>query len=222
MESRAKRRSLLDLSREAMTWAVWLISFYIAAQMIADITATKMVSLFGIVVPGGTLIYALTFTLTDFIQRKLGKKTADSLVVVAGVINIGMALYFQLIIGMPYPPFWGAQEAFAGILGIVWMIVGPSILAEVVSGLLDNYLYDIVKQRPALGMLLSNAISVPVDSIVFAGLAFGVLPLLFPNAGAQAMSIGALWAMVKGQTLFKWAVGAVVMPIMYFVRRSDQ
>lgn len=217
-----KSQSPWTTSRKAMIWAVWLISVYVAAQVFADITATKMISLVGIVVPGGTLIYALTFTLSDFIQRKLGKKTADLLVVVSGIINVGMALYFQLIIGMPYPPFWGAQEAFASTLGIVWMIVGPSILAEVVSGLLDNVLYDLVKQRPALGMLLSNLVSVPTDSIVFGSLAFGVLPLLFPSTGAQPMTIAALWSMIKGQVIFKWVVGAVIMPIMYFVRQGDQ
>jgi uncharacterized integral membrane protein (TIGR00697 family) len=191
-----------------------------AAQIIADVTAIKLVTLMGIVLPGGTLVYALTFTLTDFIQRKMGKRLADQLVVIAAVINIGMALYFQFIVGAAYPTFWPAESqlAFASTIGIVWTIVGPSILAELVAGLLDNLLYHVVRGKPALGMLLSNAISVPVDSLIFAGLAFGVLPALM---GGHALGMASIWQLVKGQVLFKWIVGAVIMPVMFFIRKQD-
>lgn len=206
-------------SQHTLTWAVWLVSLYIAAQMIADISATKMVDLFGIVLPGGTFIYAVTFTLTDFMQRKLGKRVADLTVVAAGVVNVLMALYFIFVIKMPYPVFWGGQDAFAATLGIVWMIVAPSILAEVVSGLLDNFIYELF-EKPWAGMLVSNLLSVPTDSIVFAGLAFYVLPRIFP--GGHAMTGAELFAVIKGQTLIKWVVGAVIMPIMALVRRSER
>jgi len=203
-----------------LTTIVLLVALYMAAQIIADVTAIKLVSLVGIVLPGGTLVYALTFTLTDFIQRKMGKRLADQLVVIAAAINIAMALYFQFIVGAAYPPFWPAeaQLAFASTIGIVWTIVGPSILAELVAGLLDNLLYHVVRDKPALGMLLSNAVSVPIDSLIFAGLAFGLLPAL---TGGHALGVASIWQLVKGQVLFKWIVGAVIMPVMIFIRKQD-
>ncbi len=196
-----------------------LVAAYLAAQIIADITAVKLVIIAGIAMPGGTLMYALTFTLTDFIQRKTTKAVADALVVIAAVVNIVMALYFQLIINIPRAPFWpqGSQDAFAQTLGILWMIVGPSILAEVVAGLIDNWVYELVRSKPWLGMLLSNLVSVPIDSVLFAGLAFGLLPLLF---GGNAYTVADLWALVRGQVFFKWVVSATIAPLMFFMRQG--
>lgn len=203
--------------------AIVLVSMYIAAQMIADVTAVKLVTLFGVVVPGGTLIYAVTFTLRDMLHKRLGKRAAQATIVMAAVVNILMALYFLLTINMPSPPFWGMQEAYESILGFVPYIVAASILAEVLSELVDTELYHIAargfaKDRIWLRVVFSNLFSVPIDSIVFAYLAFSIFPGIF---GGHAIDMAGIRQMVIGQTLFKWVVSMVVMPATYLTGSGE-
>lgn len=201
-----------------MKLAVVLISAYMACQMIADIAAVKMVSLFGLVIPAGTFIYAVTFTVRDLIHKRLGKTVARWVVASAAVINIGMALYFVFTINLGYPVFWQGQEAYATILGVVPSIVAASIIAEFVSEMVDTELYQIAwekfaRNRQWLRVVFSNLFSVPLDSLVFAVLAFRVFTPSVPWSGIAAM--------VLGQSLFKWAVATVVMPLTYLVKPSE-
>jgi len=51
---------------------ILLIGLYIACGVIANVTASKPVELGSIVVPAAVFIYALTFTLIDLINERLG------------------------------------------------------------------------------------------------------------------------------------------------------
>jgi len=195
-----------------------LTAFYIACQIIADITAVKLVEVFGMVIPAGTFVYAATFTLRDAIHRKAGKDYTLAVVIAAGVINILMAAYFMFTTGLPAPVYWGAQEAYATVLSVVPYIVAASIAAEVVSEILDTELYHKAASTFAqnhlwLRVVFSNLFSVPLDSLIFAGLAFVVFPLLM---GQEALPGSALATMIISQSLFKWVVTAIVLPTIYW------
>ena len=88
-----------------------LTAGYLLCQIIADVTASKMVDLFGIYVPAAVFIYALTFTLRDVVHKQLGNQQADFMVLTAGVVNVLMAAYFMLTSALKPAPFWGNQEA---------------------------------------------------------------------------------------------------------------
>ena len=201
-----------------MKLAVVLVAAYMACQMIADITAVKMVEVFGLVIPAGTFVYAATFTVRDLIHKRLGKSVARWTILSAAAINIAMALYFVFTINLGYPPFWQGQEAYASILGVVPSIVAASIIAEFVSEWVDTELYQIAwesfaRNKQWLRVVFSNLLSVPLDSIIFAILAFRIFTPSVPWPG--------IWSMVLGQSLFKWAVATVVMPLTYLVKPSE-
>ena len=110
-----------------------ICSIYIFLQMVADIAATKVIVIGKLVMDAG-IIYSLTFTWRDLIHKQLGKKAAQTSIIVAGVINILMALYFLFVIKLPPESSWaaaGGQTAWEFIFGIVPRIVIASILAEI-------------------------------------------------------------------------------------------
>lgn len=195
-----------------LVWlTVLLVAGYVTLQLVADVCAVKMVSLFGVVLPGGSLVYAVTFTWRDLVHKKLGRAWARACIFLAAAMNVFMGLAFVWLIKMPYPPFFGAQAAVEVVLMQVPRIVIASIIAELVSELVDTELYQLVWR--ALGsrfqwlrVVASNGISVPVDSALFAGLAFGGV---FPTA--------ALVSMIWGQCVWKWLVGAVSTPMIYAI-----
>ncbi len=188
-----------------------VISAYIAAQMLADVTSLKIALVGGFSIDGGTFIYPLTFTLRDLVHKMLGKRAARALIVTAAGINLLMAGLFAFVSWLPADPQWELQAEFAAILGPMWRIVLASILAEVISELLDTEIYHLWVSRVTrryqwARVLVSNALSVPVDSLVFGWAAFGgVLPT------------EVVWSIFWSNVLVKGAVTLISLPGIYLV-----
>src|SRR3989338_879644 len=136
-----KSASNLRLNKTQAT--IILAGVYIFLQMAADIAAAKVIVLGKIVMDAG-IIYSLTFTWRDLIHKQLGKKAAQTAIILAGVINVLMVLYFWFVVKLPAESSWaalGGQKAFEFIFGIVPRIVIASIIAEIVSELIDTEVY---------------------------------------------------------------------------------
>lgn len=186
------------MNQRTLNTIVILITAYIAAQMLADIASLRIVLIAGFSVDAGTLVYPFTFTLRDLVHKIAGVKVARTLIFAAAGINVLMALLFWLVASLPADPMGGAQTAFVEALNPVWRIVLASIIAEVISELLDTEAYRLWQRRFGSRfqwgrVLVSNAVSVPVDSAVFIAVAFaGVLP------GEVVLAIFASNVLVKG------------------------
>jgi len=165
-----------------LTAAVLVSVFYVAAQMMADIASLRIVLIAGFSIDAGTFVYPLTFTLRDMVHKVAGIKTARILIIAAAGVNLLMALLFKVVSILPADLTVGPQTEFARVLSPIWRIVGASILAEVISELIDTESYRIWVEKVTTKyqwarVLVSNAISIPVDSFLFSMLAFwGVLP----------------------------------------------
>jgi len=188
---------------------------YVAAQMMADIASLRIITIGGYAVDAGTLIYPFTFTLRDLVHKIGGKGAARTLIGLAAVINILMALYFAVVARMPPDPITGPQVEFGTVLAPVWGIVIASIVAEVVAELIDTEAYSAwvrrFGERAQWGrVLFSNSISIPVDSALFVGLAtvFGVFP------------VEVAWSIFWVNVVLKGLVTLVSIPWIYLVRPS--
>ena len=191
--------------------AVAVVAAYIGAQMLSDIASLKIGIVLGLAVDMGTFIYPITFTLRDVAHKVLGKRSTQTLVIGAGVINLFMALYLNWVASVPSDPSWGLGEAFSAVLGPVWRIVIASIAAEVISELIDTEIYQWYVNRYGLRhqwarVVLSNSISIPTDSFIFAAGAFaGILPW------------SVVWQIFVFNLLIKYAVSIVSIPLIYTV-----
>jgi len=185
-----------------------LIGLYIACELIANVTASKPVQLGGIVVPAAIFIYTLTFTLIDLINESLGKQGARKVILAAFIANLLLAGYVQLAVVLPPASFYSGQEAFAGVLGSTPRIVFASLTAYLISSLIDAEIFAFWKTRIRgpkwIRVLVSNAISTGVDSVVFISIAFyGIMPI---------------WVLIKGQYIIKMAITIVSLPLIYFIK----
>jgi uncharacterized integral membrane protein (TIGR00697 family) len=196
-----------------------LASAYVGAQMLADVSSLRLVDLFGKAIDGGTFIYPITFTLRDLVHKVAGKKVARALVGAAAVINVFMAGFFWMVARLPLVADSGPQsELFADVLGPVWRIVFASILAEVISELIDTEVYSAwvgrFGHRHQWGRVLaSNAVALPIDSVLFALIAFsGIGPL------EAVVPASVVWEIIYLNILFKGVVAVASMPLIYAVR----
>ena len=207
------------MSARSLQVLVVVCVLYVAAQMLADITALRILSIAGMSISGGTLIYPITFTLRDLVHKVSSASIARILIFASAAINLFMAALFWLVAKLPPDPMVGAQAEFGMVLAPVLRIAIASIIAEVVSELIDTEMYEIWVRRYAQRwqwgrVLASNAVSVPIDSALFVLLAFlGVLP--------TEVIVGLFFSNI----LVKFAVTFVSIPGIYLVkeqRRSGQ
>jgi queuosine precursor transporter len=186
---------------------------YVAAQVMADVASLRIVEVSGFAVDAGTLIYPFTFTLRDLVHKIAGKTAARVLIVTAAVVNLVMALLFWVTSILPAGDTAPQTVLFGDVLAPVWGIVVASILAEVVSELIDTEIYSAWVRRMGTRhqwgrVLSSNSVAIPVDSAVFVGVA--VLTGVFPAAVA--------WSIFWVNVVVKSLVTLVSIPWIYLVK----
>ncbi len=191
-----------------------VVSIYIAAQLLSDIGSLKIALIAGFSVDAGTFIYPLTFTIRDLVHKQLGKTAAHTVIILAAAINLFMVVFFQFAAWLPQDPSWGLGKEFATILGPVWRIVIASIVAEVISELIDTEVYHfwvsrITRKYQWARVLTSNAVSIPIDSLIFCWGAFG---LMLPNS--------VVWSIFFANLVVKGLVTVVSLPAIYLVKEK--
>lgn len=166
-----------------------LIAIYVAVTVAANSLATTIITapVFG-AVAAGTLFFGVTFTLRDMVhqyahEKKMGRKP------IYAMIGIAAATNFLIALGT------GGEQFDV-------RIVLASCAAILIAESMDTEIYHrLIKRNWYLRVLASNAVSAPLDSIVFTLLAFYGVDF-FP----QELIIPVIW----GDTLVKYAIGALL------------
>ena len=205
-----------------------LCGLYLFFSLAGNIAATK-VTYFGSLVMDAGFIYSLTFTWRDLIHKQLGQKAAITTIWLAAAINLLAALYFQLVVLLPAQGDWassGGQTAWAFLFGIInssgpgWQsifslqmrIVLGSILTALLAELIDTKVYQLWtigarRMWPQwTRVFASNAVSIPVDSILFPLIAF-----------TGIVGIDALGQMIWTNIIVKAIISLLVFWTIYLV-----
>jgi hypothetical protein len=204
--------------------AVVAVGAYVGAQVIANVTSVKIGSTFGRAVDMGTFVYPLTFTLRDIVHKTLGKRLARTVVLTAAGVNLFLAVYLQWVVGVRPDTSYGLNDEFEAVLGPLWRIVVASIVAQVISELVDGEVYhwfvrQVTTRYQWARVAVSNAVSVPLDNLIFAVGAFGALPFL----GDDALTLpwDAVWDVFVVNLAVKGAVSALSLPLIYLSPDRD-
>ncbi|MDJ0959321.1 MAG: queuosine precursor transporter [Acidimicrobiia bacterium] len=190
-----------------------LAATYVAVQVLSDVSSIRLVEVFGKALDGGTFIYPITFTLRDLIHKVAGKRVARAIIVGAAAVNLFMAALFWALARMPGIADGGAaSDLFGDVLAPVWRIVFASIIAEVISELIDTEIYSAWVRRFGSRnqwgrVLASNGVALPIDSVLFAVIAF---------AGVVPASV--VWEIIWLNIAFKGVVTVASIPLIYAVR----
>lgn len=215
-----------------------LAALFVTALATSQLTAAKLLSFElpftipvagpALVLPGAALAYALTFFASDCYAELYGRRAAQELVNVAFTMNFVVLVLVQSTIAAPAanPEFAGT---FAAVLGASTNIVAGSLLAYVVSQNWDVVVFHRIREATGgdslwLRNIGSTATSQLLDTVIFVGVAFAVLPALgvgtalgLPLTSTQGPSIAAL---IVGQYVFKLGVAVLDTPFVYAVVRS--
>lgn len=189
------------------------IGLYVAFVLISNIIAYKIVIFdFGFITffaTAATLVFSVTFLLTDVVNEKFGRKETQKMIFIAFVTQIIVTFFIWLAISLKPAPFWNDQEIFKRIIGFVPRIILASWIAFLISENADAYIFAWFKGKTKgrhlwMRNVFSSIPSMALDTIIFVVIAFyGVQPLL---------------PLITGVLAIKWLVGVVDIPFMYLNR----
>jgi uncharacterized integral membrane protein (TIGR00697 family) len=153
-----------------------------AALITSNIASSKLTSIFGIIMTGGTIPYAFTYSLGDIITEVYGYKRTRQLIWGAIASNVFVIAFIYVTIFLPPASFWHNQQEYQLILGTTVRIIFSSLTSYWCSEFLNSYVLAKLKiylegKYLWMRILFSSMISITADTIIFTFLAyFGTLP----------------------------------------------
>jgi uncharacterized integral membrane protein (TIGR00697 family) len=193
---------------------LYLSTMFVALLVVSNIVSSKVIELWGLILPAAVIGYPLTYLLTDAISELYGEKRAKQVVYAGFWANLVMLVLVQATILLPSAPFWPHQEAYETIMSSSTRIVAASLLSYFVAQMADVKLFHAIKQRTGekyfwLRKNVSTAVSQMLDTAIFITIAFyGTMP------GE------ALLQMILFQYLVKTAIAVIDTPLSYLMVRQ--
>jgi hypothetical protein len=201
------------------TWFVAIVALFITCLLIANITAVKLVSIFGLTVPAAIVIFPISYICGDVLTEVYGYRRARLVIWLAFGCNLLAVAAIWLGQVLPGAVFWDAQTAYERILGFTPRLLLASLCAYLVGEFANAIV--LAKMKVLTGgrllwarMIGSTFAGQGLDSLIFIVIAFwGVIPLE-----------GLLSAIVT-QWLFKVAYEVAATPLTYkvinFLKRQE-
>lgn len=182
-----------------------------AVLLISNITATKLVELFGFPFDGGTLLFPLSYIFGDILTEVYGYARSRRIIWLGFLCNALAVLTFSAVSALPPAQVWPHQEAFVTILGVVPRIVLASFIAYLAGEFSNSFVLAKLKIATKGRFLWvrtigSTLIGQAADTLIFCIVAFmGTIPL------------HDLALMIVFNYIFKCGTEIVLTPVTYAV-----
>lgn len=205
-----------------------LVAVFVTALVTSQVIAGKVLALpvgialvgGALLVPAGVLANALTFFASDCYTELYGRRAAHTMVNVAFLMNFLLLALIGLAIAAPGSPAGVDPASFAAVLGFSVNIVIGSLIAYLVSQHWDVFVFDAIGDRTG-GRLLwvrnlgSTASSQLLDTVVFIGFAFAIVPAVIGIG--EAVPLDVLGQLIVGHYAVKLVIAVLDTPFVYAV-----
>lgn len=206
------RRLIDSVFSESIDRKILYAVMFVTLFIMANILSFKFVSVLWFTMPVGTLLYPLTFLVTDAYSDLYGLKEVRRLVIYGFIANIIVLICIGFASILPAADFWTGAEAFNAVFMFTPKVVLASITAYLVSQVHDIYMFDFWKKKTKGKHLwfrnnASTVVSQLIDTIVIMGILFmlGEVPLT------------ALFSVIGTHYLVKIGIAFVDTPLCYLM-----
>ncbi len=206
-------------STQASTWFVLVVAVFITCLLTANIISVKLVSLWGLVVPAGVIIFPISYICGDVLTEVYGFRRARSVIWLGFFCNLLAVAGIVATQVLPGANFWDAQAAYERVLGFTPRLLTASFCAYLVGEFANSFVLAKMKLLTQGRMLWARTIGSTVigqglDSLIFLVVAFaGILP------------VTALATAIITQWLVKVAYEVLATPLTYvavnFLKRRE-
>jgi hypothetical protein len=201
------------------SWFIIAVVIFITCLITANITAVKLVSIFGFVLPAAIVIFPISYIFGDVLTEVYGYRQARRVIWLGFFCNLVAVVAIWLGQVLPPASFWEGQAAYERILGYTPRLLMASFLAYLVGEFANSFVLAKMKIATKGRWLWTRTIGSTLvgqglDSLMFMTLAFvGTIP------------ITGLVSAVITQWLAKSAYEAAVTPLTYaavnFLKRRE-
>jgi len=184
---------------------------FVACLIAANITATKLIEPWGLVMDAGTIVFPVSYILGDVLTEVYGFRAARRVIWLGFLANLLVVAAIAVAGLVPPASFWEGQAAYEQILGFVPRILAASFCAYLVGEFANSIVLAKLKVATQgrhlwLRTIGSTLVGQGLDSLTFVTLAFGgIIPL------------EAIVTMILTQWLVKSAYEALATPVTYGV-----
>ncbi len=201
------------------TWFVIMIAVFVTCLITANITAVKLVSVLGFILPAAIFVFPLSYITGDVLTEVYGYSRARKVIWLGFFCNFVVVLFIW--IGQVLPPafFWDGQAAYERILGYTPRLLAASFLAYLVGEFANAFVLAKMKIATRgrwlwLRTIGSTIVGEGLDSAIFITVAFtGNIPRK------------ALFITIVTQWLAKSVYEALATPLTYgvvnFLKRKE-
>ena len=146
----------MHILKNKKTLILFILSgFFIANTIVAEMIGSKLIHYGGPFVNSvGLILWPFVFILTDILNEYYGKEVVKRL----SFITVGLIAYIFLILmvvtrikAVAYSP--ANDAAFSNIFGQSMFMIIASIIAFIVSQLVDSLVFWLIRKRTGSGML---------------------------------------------------------------------
>lgn len=143
----------------------------------ANIIAVKIISLFGLFVPAGIIIFPLSYILGDVLTEVYGYENTKTIIWLGFLANLLMVIAIFIAQNLPSAPFWNNQSSFNNILGYTPRLLLASFTAFLVGSFANSFVMSKMKILTKGRMLWTRTIGSTIigeglDSLIFISIAF--------------------------------------------------
>ena len=185
----------------------------------ANLLETKVVSVFGIDITAGLLVFPISYIINDCIAEVWGFKKARLMIWVGFAMNFFVVLMGQIAVALPAASYWEGEEGFNFVFGLAPRIAVASFTAFLVGSFLNAYVMSKMKLRDgdkrfSLRAVLSTLVGESADSLIF-----------FPIAFAGIISLPNLLTLIGVQIVLKTLYEIIALPVtvrvVKYIKRVD-
>ena len=173
----------------------------------ANLLETKVITVFGITMTAGLLVFPISYIINDCIAEVWGFKKARLIIWSGFAMNFFVVAMGQIAVMLPAASFWEGEASFNFVFGMAPRIAVASLLAFLVGSFINAYVMSRMKiashgKNFSARAILSTVFGESADSLIFFPLAFGGL-----------MPISELGKMMLVQVVLKTMYEIIILPI---------
>lgn len=185
----------------------------------ANLLETKVISVGGLTVTAGLLVFPVSYIINDCIAEVWGFRKARLIIWTGFAMNFFVVTLGLVAVAIPAAPFWQGEEHFNFVFGMAPRIVAASLAAFLAGSFLNAYVMSRMKLRSggrhfSVRAIASTVVGETADSLIF-----------FPIAFGGVIAWRELAVMMLLQIVLKSMYEVVVLPVtvrvVRYVKRVD-
>ena len=166
-------------SKQQVSVLFMLFSILFCVCLIAaNILETKQISVFGISLTGGLIVFPISYIINDCVCEVWGFQKARLLIWTGFAMNFFFVAMGALCDWIPGAPYWTNEAGFHAIFGLAPRVAAASFVAFIVGSFANAYVMSKMKLRDggrhfSWRAILSTIAGESLDSLIFFPLALG-------------------------------------------------